>query len=123
VSGEKLVEAKLSPSFLDKLAKILGLLGSAHDGEILAAGRRAHLLIANSGWTWAELLGAPSAVEDCRESRRMVEACLAVPADLFENYETRFLTNILPQLRRGRRLSEKQLAWLCRLYERVGGAA
>jgi hypothetical protein len=114
--------ATLSPLFLDKLAKILGLLGSAHDGEILAAGRRAHMLIANSGWTWPELLGAPSAVEDCRAARQMAEACLESKS-LFEDYEAKFLTNILPQLRRGRRLSEKQLSWLCRLHERVGGAA
>ena len=50
-------DGKPSPSLLDKLAKILGMLGSAHDGEVLAAGRRAHLLITGADLTWPQLLG------------------------------------------------------------------
>ena len=55
----------------------------------------------------------------------MVEACMAT-ADLFDSFETKFLAQILPQLRLGRRLTSKQLAWLCRLHDRAlatGGAA
>ena len=110
----------LSPPFLEKIAKVLGMLGSSHDGEVIAAGRRAHLMVSNAGSTWAELLGAPSAVQDCRQACVMVEACMAT-ADLFDPFETKFLAQILPQLRRGRRLSDKQLAWLCRLHERAIG--
>ena len=99
----------LSGLFLDKLAKVLGMLGSAHDGEVLAAGRRAHMMVTGAGWTWPELLGAPSAVQDCRQARLMVEVCMAT-ADLFDSFETKFLAQILPQLRRGRRLTSKQLA-------------
>jgi len=40
----------------DKLAKVLGVLGSAHAGEIAAAGRTAHLLIREAGTTWQEVL-------------------------------------------------------------------
>ena len=39
-----------------QLAKILELMGSAHDGEALAAARRAHMLVRNSGETWDSLL-------------------------------------------------------------------
>lgn len=39
-----------------QLAKILELMGSAHDGEALAAARRAHMLVRNSGETWESLL-------------------------------------------------------------------
>ncbi len=41
-----------------QLAKILELMGSAHDGEALAAARRAHMLVKNSGTTWQAVLGA-----------------------------------------------------------------
>jgi hypothetical protein len=39
-----------------QLAKILSLLGSAHDGEALAAARRAHSLVKAGGDTWEKLL-------------------------------------------------------------------
>lgn len=41
-----------------QLAKILELMGSAHDGEALAAARRAHMLVKNSGESWEGLLGS-----------------------------------------------------------------
>ena len=43
-----------------QLAKILELMGSVHDGEALAAARRANLLVKNSGVSWETLLGAQS---------------------------------------------------------------
>lgn len=39
-----------------QLAKILEMLGSSHDGEALAAARRAHALIKAEGETWQTLL-------------------------------------------------------------------
>lgn len=44
-----------------QLAKILELMGSAHDGEALAAARRAHMLVKNSGLNWQTVLGAQTA--------------------------------------------------------------
>ena len=40
----------------DRLAKLLGLVGSAHDGEALAAARKAHALITAAGMTWGEVI-------------------------------------------------------------------
>jgi hypothetical protein len=40
-----------------QLAKVLEMLGSAHDGEVLAAARRADALVKTSGEDWAALLG------------------------------------------------------------------
>ena len=40
-----------------QLAKILELLGSAHDGEVLAAARRAEALVKAAGEDWASVLG------------------------------------------------------------------
>ena len=46
----------------DRLTKLLGLLGSGHDGEIAAAGRMADALIRNAGVTWADVI-APETVQ------------------------------------------------------------
>jgi len=43
----------------DKLAKVLAMLGSRHDGEVVAAGRSAHSLLKDAGVTWTEVLTPP----------------------------------------------------------------
>jgi hypothetical protein len=45
----------------ERLVMCLGMLGSAHDGEVLAAAKAAERLRRQSGATWGELLQAPSA--------------------------------------------------------------
>jgi hypothetical protein len=40
---------------LDQLIKVLGMLGSHHDGEVLSAGRRAHNMLISNDWTWPQL--------------------------------------------------------------------
>jgi hypothetical protein len=51
-----------------KLAKILGLIGSAHDGEALAAARRAHDLVSAEKLTWSDAVGVDAVVAEaaCR---------------------------------------------------------
>ena len=44
-----------------RLIKLLGLLGSDHNGEIASAGRMADALIRDAGVTWADVI-APDAV-------------------------------------------------------------
>ncbi len=44
----------------DRLAAILGMLGSAHDGEILAAAKAAEAERKRLGATWRQLLSVPS---------------------------------------------------------------
>jgi hypothetical protein len=39
-----------------RLEKLLTMLGSVHDGEVLNAGRLAHKLVSNAGLTWSSLL-------------------------------------------------------------------
>jgi hypothetical protein len=50
-------------SVLDRarLAKVLSMMGSLHDGEVLSAEKTAEALRSQSGNTWAELLGADPA--------------------------------------------------------------
>ena len=40
----------------ERLAKLLGMMGSAHDGEVVAAARQAERLRADAGPTWPEIL-------------------------------------------------------------------
>jgi hypothetical protein len=44
---------------MDRLIKILGMTGSSHDGEALAALRMAQKLMSSHGKTWKDLIGAP----------------------------------------------------------------
>jgi hypothetical protein len=46
---------------VDQLAKLLGMLGSAFDGEVLVAARKAHALVINNDWTFPQLLANGSA--------------------------------------------------------------
>lgn len=39
-----------------KLAMVLGMLGSAHDGEIAAAGRQATTMLRTAGLTWHDVI-------------------------------------------------------------------
>jgi hypothetical protein len=93
---------------VQRLAKVLGLLGSSHDGEVAAAGRAAHEIIRQAGATWFDLLAPPLPAP--RPTGRsdafgMVEFCLRHPAVLTE-WEARFLHS----LRRRSRISPKQQA-------------
>src|SRR5436853_169114 len=40
----------------ERLAKLLGMLGSCYDGEVVAAARQAERLRADAGLTWPEIL-------------------------------------------------------------------
>jgi len=50
----------------ERLVAILGMLGSAHDGEILAAAKAAEAERKRLGTTWRELLSLPSSAPRAR---------------------------------------------------------
>jgi hypothetical protein len=54
--GSAKVATPLEPAARAKLVKVLGLLGSGHDGEILTAARQAERLRAERGRTWDDLI-------------------------------------------------------------------
>ena len=62
----------------ERLTKLLGLLGSGHNGEIAAAGRIADALIRNAGVTWADVI-APETVQ-----RELIDALRAENEELGE---------------------------------------
>jgi hypothetical protein len=51
--------AMLSNPERERLAKLFGMLGSAHEGERDAAGLAAHRLVTASGVTWASVVCIP----------------------------------------------------------------
>jgi hypothetical protein len=113
----------ISPNFCARLSKVLGLLGSSHDGEALAAGRRANAMVRSASCTWSDLVQPPRLPppdpEDVSELQ-MAEACLECSQDIFDEREIKFLAAIGVQLRRGGKpLSPKQTSWLAALYDRA----
>jgi hypothetical protein len=125
------IARSLPPAVADRLIKIIGLFGSAHDGEVVAAARQATRLLREHDCTWAELLEPivlpppparsrhrPAAQHAPADWRANAAACLA-RADLLTDWEHRFVANLFGF----RRLSPKQEAVLGKLVERVRVAA
>jgi hypothetical protein len=63
----------LAPAEQQKLARLLGMLGSDHDGEALNAARLAQRLVTAANLTWAELVAAPAALTPAEVDLRRVE--------------------------------------------------
>jgi hypothetical protein len=60
----------LDPAVAAKLAKVLGLLGSAHDGERAAAGLLANRIVRDASLDWNAVLGVADGAEDAPPSDR-----------------------------------------------------
>ncbi len=106
-----------------QLGKLLGMLGSHHDGEVLSAARKAHETVIGAGLTWGEifepLIALPAPVNDDDQPRFLVDALLEYPS--LSNWESAFVRSIDRWLCRGRRLSGKQLATLEDIYDKHFG--
>ena len=108
----------------EKLAKTLGLLGSAHDGEILAAARQAERMRREARMTWYDLiltaLPAPerSAWPDSRTAGAddYLHYLADRMADLTE-WERDFVLSL--RARPGRFLTQKQIDCVLKIAERV----
>jgi hypothetical protein len=116
---------RLSPSLASKLVKVLGLLGSAHDGEVAAAGRRAHSMLQAEGLTWNEVINpaTPRLEQPYRPQRRWRQPwspsdaaalCLQWP-EVLDAWETDFCRSITAQ----RQISAKQAAVLAKIIGKV----
>jgi hypothetical protein len=60
---------------IDHLIKLLGMLGSAHDGERAAAGLKAHELVKRFGLQWGDLIAMPPPAVAEPKWRAMAMAC------------------------------------------------
>jgi hypothetical protein len=93
-----------------RLARVLGMLGSTHDGEVLAAARLAESIRARADISWAKLLAADSA-DDAHD---LIIRCLDHP-ELLTDWEVEFLRGFAEP-------SPKQLAILERIAAKVRAA-
>jgi hypothetical protein len=90
------------------LAKVLGMLGSAHDGEALAAGRAADSLVRDAGTTWRSALNYEAIAEDAarilyaenEELHRQLSLCASQVDTLRRAQEKLHAPGILAALRR-----------------------
>jgi hypothetical protein len=89
-----------------RLAMVLGLLGSSHDGEIVAAARQAEKLRHEAGVSWGEILGAEAGGDDPIET-------LIDNLDQLSDWEQRFVRSIAT--RDAETLTSKQRAVVNRL--------
>jgi hypothetical protein len=99
----------------DRLAKLLGMLGSAHDGEALAAARQAERLRADAGLTWHQIVASAPTIPfpaPPREPRTDTESAVAFAVAhwaLLDARDREFISSIRHQRRP---LSDKQAKWL-----------
>jgi len=120
-----MVVMPLDPPTTAKLAKLLGLLGSAYDGEVLVAARKADALVRAHGLTWGDVITPTPALVQWREPRDgdtldTVRVCLALDDAPLTAWDIRFLVSIS---RREQPLSEKQQRQLDRIVDACRCAA
>jgi hypothetical protein len=65
---------RLDPDALERLIKLLGMLGSAHDGERAAAGLKAHEFLKRHGLQWSDVIVITPPKIGWREKLRACEA-------------------------------------------------
>jgi hypothetical protein len=84
----------LDPETASKLARICGMFGSDHDGEIAAAARKAHHLLRSRGLTWREVIALPARAT--AEPETLGELCgsLLACSEILSAWELDFLTTI-----------------------------
>lgn len=101
-----------------RLAALLGMVGSDHDGEALNAARLADRMVRQSGATWFQVLELAD-MSRAHEGppvgwRGLISECLRKPCELTP-WERRFLQS----LQAFRRPSERQLDTLREIAARV----
>jgi hypothetical protein len=90
-----------APVDLQRLVKVCGMLGSQHDGEVVAAARQAEKLRKALGLSWSDLLVSPAqstphgrpTPHDIRDWRRACQLCLT-RVDILSHWEVTFLTSL-----------------------------
>ena len=98
---------RLEPETIERLIKLLGMLGSAHDGERAAAIKRL-------GLQWSDLIAAPQPPAVVDDDWRAVALACCRHLHSLTAKERAFVRSMAGW--RGTP-SDKQLAWLNRIYE------
>ena len=107
-----------------KIGKMLGMLGSEYDGEIVAAARQIGRLLASQKMTFADLVqafnGSQKTSKNVRASPQdqvmaMVDAILENEM-LMRDHELRFVKDFEARLYAGYKFTDKQIKWFHFLY-------
>ena len=85
----------LTSTDLSLLSKLLGMVGSDHDGEALAAARKADALVRGRGRTWPEVLGLNDAPPPEADHIALARELLGRGKAICTTWEMRFLRGIL----------------------------
>jgi hypothetical protein len=107
---------RLAPDALERLIKLLGMLGSSHDGERAAAGLKAHELLRRHGLTWSDVLLAAPPIEPLKPGWRAKVAACEAYRHCLNSRERAFVSSLARW--RGTP-TEKQLAWLDHIFENL----
>jgi hypothetical protein len=117
-----MMTAALDQPTAKRLAKLLGMCGSAHDGERAAAAAKADRLVRKLGLTWHDVIVAPALVPtenlDRPPWRELAGFCHARQAQLRPR-EREF---IMSMLQWDSEPSEKQHKWLRDIHARLSGS-
>jgi hypothetical protein len=114
------MSAALDQPTAERLAKLLGMCGSAHAGERAAAAAKADQLVRSLNLTWHEVIMAPPIVPtETVEWREMAEFCHARRARL-RLRDREFIESILQSRRDD--LTEKQSGWLADIHTRLSSS-
>lgn len=54
-----------------KFVRIVGMLGSAHDGEVVAAARQASRMLSEARVSWSEVIKSPPIIKDVYQREYM----------------------------------------------------
>lgn len=121
--SDTLEPQELSAPARQRLARLLGMLGSAHDGEVLNAARLADRLVRDHGTTWHDVVRPPTlpAPPDDGDPLLRFPSCAAACAFVLRRREllTAWERAFVPSLATYRTLSAKQAAVLRRLVARA----
>jgi hypothetical protein len=120
--------AALPPDAAAKLVKILGMLGSDHDGECIAAARQATRLIKSYNATWERVLAPPQLAPTLPprpQNYAVAHVAAARHALQYAGHLTAWEAAFLHSITERRRLSPKQEATLTEILAklRMAGAA
>ena len=106
---------RLTPAVVDRLAKLCGMFGSHHNGEVSNAARMADTLVRELGLTWRDVIQMPPpAIDDWRAAARF---CVA-NARRLRPREIEFLTSLAQW---DGDLTPKQQQWLDNIVARLRG--
>jgi hypothetical protein len=109
----------LDPATAAKLVKLLGMLGSNHDGEVAAAGRAVHKLVQTRGLHWLDVITPePETLVQWREPGQgdwldAVMVCVFTRGAPLTAWDKKFLISISQR----DNLSEKQQKQLNRILD------